>query len=58
MREAVKADGTQYWDYVILYVDDCLVVSKNGGKVLRNEIGKYFSLKETPIGPPKVYLNP
>ena len=56
MREAVKADGTQYWEYVLLYVDDCLVVSENGEKFLRNEIGKYFTLGETSIGPPKVYL--
>ena len=56
IREAVKADGTQYWEYVLLYVDDCLVVSENGEKVLRKEIGKYFVLKETSIGPPKVYL--
>ena len=45
MREAVKADGTQYWEYVLLYVDNCLVVSENGKKVLMNEIGKYFTLK-------------
>ena len=38
--EAVKADRTQYWEYVLLYVDDCLVVSENGEKVLRNENGK------------------
>ena len=56
MQEAVKAGGTQYCEYVLLYVDDCLVVSENGEKVLRNEIGKYFTLKETSIGPPKVYL--
>ena len=56
MQEAVKSDGTQYWEYVLLCVDDCLVVSENGEKVLRNEIGKYFTLKETSAGPPKVYL--
>ena len=27
MREAVKADGTQYWEYVLIYVDDCLGIS-------------------------------
>ena len=37
-------------------MDDCLVISENGEKVLRNEIGKYFTLKETSIGPPKVYF--
>ena len=40
MREAIKSDGTQYWEYVLLYVDDCLIVSENGEKVIRNEIGK------------------
>ena len=56
MREAAKADGTQYWEYILLYVDNCLLVSENGEKVLRNDIGKYFTLKETSIGPPKLYL--
>ena len=56
MREAFKADGTQYWEYVLLYVDDCLVISDNRKKVLWNEIDKYFTLKETSIGPPKVYF--
>ena len=56
MREAVKSDGTQYWWYVLLYVDDCLVVPENGEKVLSNEIDKYFTFKKTSIGLPKVYL--
>ena len=55
MREAVKPDGSQYWEYVLLYVDDCLVISDNGEKILRNEIGKYFKLKEASIGPPDIY---
>ena len=56
MREAIMNDGTEYWEYVLLYVDDCLVVSQHGEKLLREEIGKYFKLKEASIGPPKVYL--
>ena len=56
IREAVKADRTQYWEYVLLYVDGFLVVSDNGEKVIRNEIGKYFTLKEASMCPPKVYL--
>ena len=51
VREAVKPDGSQYWEYVLLYVDDCLVISDNGEKILRKEIGKYFKLKEASIGP-------
>ena len=56
MRPAVKADGSEYWEYVLLYCDDTLVISENGEKVLRNEIGKYFELKEELIGPPSIYL--
>jgi hypothetical protein len=56
MREAVKSNGEEYWEYVLLYVDDCLVVSENGDSVIRKEIGKYFTLKESSIGPPDIYL--
>ena len=56
MREATNTDGTDYWEYVILYVDDCLVVSNHGEKMLREEIGNYFNLKEKSIGLPDVYL--
>ena len=56
MRLAKKGDGSPYDDYVLLYVDDALVVSDNAESILRNEIGRYFELKEASIGPPKMYL--
>ena len=56
MRPAIKSDGTKVYEYVLLYTDDALVVSENGESILRNEIGKYFELKEESIGPPKLYL--
>jgi hypothetical protein len=56
MRTATKSDGSEYWEYVLLYVDDALVVSENGEKFLRKELGRYFELKEESIGPPKIYL--
>ena len=56
MRPATKADGTEYYEFVLLYVDDALCISENAESVLRNEIGKYFKLKEESIGPPKIYL--
>ena len=37
-------------------MDDALVVSDNAESILRNEIGRYFELKEASIGPPKMYL--
>ena len=56
MRPALKADGSEYWEYVLIYTDDTLVVSENGETLLRTEIGKYFELKEESIGPPDIYL--
>ena len=56
MRPAQKADGSKYWEYVLLYVDDALVISDNAKHILENEIGKYFIMKPGSIGPPKIYL--
>ena len=55
MRPAIKSDGTMCYDYVLLYVDDALVVSENAESILRNELGRYFELKEELIGPPDHY---
>jgi hypothetical protein len=56
MRPAIKSDGTTCYEYVLLYTDDALVISENAEAILRNEIGRYFELKEESIGPPKFYL--
>jgi hypothetical protein len=56
MRKATANDGRLYWEYVLLYTDDCLVISHRGENILRKEIGKYFELKEESIGPPDLYL--
>ena len=57
MRSAIKeSDGSEYWEYVLLYVDDALAISMNAKDILDNEIGKYWTMKKDSIGPPKVYL--
>ena len=56
MRPAEKADGSPYYEYVLLYVDDTLVISENAEKILREEIGRYFELKEESVGHPTLYL--
>ena len=38
------------------YVNDCLVVSEKAESILCDEIGKYWNLKESSIGKPKIYL--
>jgi len=56
MRPAKRSDGSDYYEYILLYTDDTLVVSENAEQVLRKELGRYFTLKEESIGPPKIYL--
>ena len=41
MRESVRKDGvTKYYDYVLLYTDECLVMRDRGESVLRKDTGK------------------
>ena len=47
-----KESGEKYYEYVLLYCDDCLVISDNAEKVLREEIGQHFVLSERSIGDP------
>ena len=56
MREALKDDGSTYWEYVLLYVDDCLCISMNAEKVIKTEIGRYFIIKPNSVGSPDIYL--
>ncbi len=56
MRPAKHSDGTEYYEYILLYTDDALVVGENAEQVLRRDLGRYFELKEESIGPPKIYL--
>ena len=56
IRELSKADGSKYYEYTQLYVDDLLVVSERAEHVIRTKIGKYFELKEASIGLPDIYL--
>ena len=56
IRPAIKSDGSKCYEYVLLYVDDALVVHENPESILRNELGRYFEPKEESIGPPDHYL--
>ena len=55
-RPAVKKDGTEYYEYVLLYVDDVLVISENAEAVIRDEIGRHWEFKESSIEKPSIYL--
>ena len=57
MRESFQKDGSNnYYEYLFLYINDCLVISNRGETGICKEIGKYFNLKESSIGPPTQYL--
>ena len=53
---AIKSNDVEYWEYILLYTDDCLVISEFGEDILRKELKPYFKLKEESIGHPTIYL--
>ena len=55
-RSVCKYGETEYYEYVLIYVDDSLVISDRAESVIQNEIGNYFCPKEECIGYPGQYL--
>jgi len=51
LRMVKHHNGIAYYEYVLLYVNDCLVVSEHPEQML-NKLGKYFTLKKDSMGPP------
>ena len=39
MIESQKYGGTTVWDYVLLYVDDALIIRNRGEDVIKKETG-------------------
>ncbi len=58
MRKATKADGFQYWEYILCYVDDLLSISENPKRVLDEieQSRETFTLKPGSVKEPDVYL--
>jgi hypothetical protein len=55
MRPNCKPDGTKYWEYVLCYVDDILVVSHDPKKVM-DYLEKSYTLKAGSVRLPNDYL--
>jgi hypothetical protein len=55
MRPAIKADGSKYYEYVLCYVDDLLVVSEHPKRIMEWLEAK-FVLKAGSVGEQKMYL--
>ena len=48
MREDQKDDGTYYWEYVLLYVDDALCISHRTKDVIRKKMVNISISKKVP----------
>jgi len=55
-RSSVKEDGTDYYQYVLLYTDDILAIMEKPEAFIRDELGKRFVVKPNSIGKPTQYL--
>ena len=55
LRPAVKFDGEEYYEYILCYVDDTIVISVDAVRPLK-EIAKALPLKKNKIAPPCFYL--
>ena len=55
LRAAVKPDGEEYYEYILVYVDDILCMSHKAIEAMQ-EIQKSFKLKKNKIEPPEIYL--
>jgi len=55
MQPAVKVDGTKYWEYILCYVDNVLVISEDPGKIMEH-LKSHYTLKKGSVHEPDVYL--
>ena len=55
MRAATKKNGFKYWEYILCYVDDILVISENPNDVM-TELSKVYTFKKGSIKEPDQYL--
>ncbi|MGH7973897.1 MAG: reverse transcriptase domain-containing protein, partial [bacterium] len=53
LRSAVKDDGTEYYEYILVYLDDLLIISAKSDNIL-TYLSKYYRLKD--MGSPTRYL--
>ena len=55
MREATKNDGEEYYDYILVYIDDLLAILSDARSVIL-EVAEKFKLKKDKIEPLEIYL--
>jgi hypothetical protein len=55
LKEEVREDGFAYYSYILIYVDDILVIHHDAMKILK-KIDWYFKMKPESMGDPDIYL--
>ena len=55
IRPAVKPDGEEYYEYILMYVDDILTISMQPRYVMK-DIERRFKLKNDKVKEPSSYL--
>ena len=55
IRPATKADGEQYYEFILVYVDDMIATSQDTVSMIR-EVAEKFKFKKDKIDPPEIYL--
>jgi hypothetical protein len=52
---ARRQDGEEYYEYILVYVDNLLTISEHPKSIL-DDINSYFHLKPESVGTPDLYL--
>ena len=55
MRKSRKFDGTEYYEYMLIYVDNCLAISEDPKEAVL-QLDKFFKMQPKYIAPPYIYL--
>ena len=55
LKRDAKSDGTFDFSYILVYVDDILILSEDP-KIYMESLSKRYYVKESSIGPPDLYL--
>ena len=55
ISKEVNDNGCEYYEYMLLYVDNYICISGQPREALE-EVNNYCSMKDSSIGPPKIYL--
>ena len=56
MRLVKKGGSLLCCEYIILYIDNTMVVGESADNILMNDMGRYFELKDESIAPSPIYL--